>query len=87
MSKGDRSGAFGWLGIFGFVVSYDIWAILSGKQTLSSACWRASTDPMAKAVIFSVWAGVTYHLFVEGHVAEIAGAIAEGVEDARHQME
>lgn len=61
MTPGVRA----WAGILGFVMAYDTWAILRDADTLSSACWRLNDRPAGRLAVFSLWAALTYHLFVE----------------------
>ena len=53
----------GWLAIVGVVVAYDAWAILTERQTLSSAFWRTQESRYGVAVA-ALWGGLSWHLIM-----------------------
>ena len=58
-TEGDRA----WVGLLAYVVAYDLWAGLTGRETLSMSFDRALKDPLRGAATLALWAGVTIHLF------------------------
>lgn len=62
-SRPARSGSFGWLGLVGYVVLFDVLALGLGGQTLSSAFYQASTRIRRRVWLFCVWGYLTAHLF------------------------
>lgn len=58
-----RSGSLGWVGLVGYVVLFDVLAVVLGGQTLSSAFYQASTTVRRRVWLFGVWAYLTAHLF------------------------
>lgn len=62
-SKPATSGSWGWLGLVGYVVLFDVLAMVLGGQTLSSAFYQASTRARRRVLLFGVWSYLTAHLF------------------------
>lgn len=56
----------GWAGIAMLVIGYDAWALMTKKQTLSSAFWKTQETKIGRAVILLGWGGLTWHL-CQGH--------------------
>ena len=49
-ADGDRAiGGVGWVAVAGLVASWDIWAALTGKETLSGAYGRSLKTPTGRA--------------------------------------
>lgn len=63
VSARQRSGSFGWAGLVGYVVLFDVLAVVLGGQTLSSAFYQASTKVRRRVFLFGVWGYLTAHLF------------------------
>lgn len=59
MREGDKA----WVGLAAYVVAYDAWAMVTGRETLSSAFARAVAHPKARWVTIAAWATLTGHLF------------------------
>ena len=53
----------GWAAIVGVVVAYDVWAIVSERQTLSSAFWQTQ-DSKYGPVVAALWGGLSWHLIM-----------------------
>lgn len=62
-SRPSASGSWGWLGLVGYVVLFDVLAVVLGGQTLSSAFYQASTRVRRRLFLFGVWGYLTAHLF------------------------
>lgn len=58
-----RKAGPGWFLLAGYVAAYDLWAIRTNRETLSSAFLRAVQHPINKWPTIFVWAGLTAHLF------------------------
>lgn len=56
-------GTYAWLGLSAYVVAYDLWAIRTGHQTLSSAFYEAVKHPQRRWLVVASWAYLTAHLF------------------------
>ncbi len=59
MTEGDRA----WTGLAAYVVAYDLWALLHGRETLSSSYYRATQHPVRKWPTVVVWLTLTLHLY------------------------
>ena len=59
MTSGDKA----WLGLAGYVLAYDLFAALTGRETLSSAYWRAVQNPWRRWPTIVFWGYLTVHLF------------------------
>lgn len=59
LSEGDRA----WLGLLGYVVAYDMWALRTGRETLSASYYNALTSSMRRYPTVVVWVYLTAHLF------------------------
>lgn len=53
----------GWLATAATVAVYDLWAVLSGRATMSAAFWHWLDHPRGRVVCVIVWSGLTAHLF------------------------
>ena len=58
-----NSGTKAWLGLVGYVLAYDLYAIRSGRQTLSAAFYEALRHPQRRWLVIAAWAYLTGHLF------------------------
>lgn len=58
-------GVTAWMVIFGGAATFDTWAILTDRESMSSAVWRIGKNPVGRVLMFGLWAGLTYHLFAE----------------------
>ena len=58
-----RPGTKAWIGLTGYVAAYDLWAAVTGNETLSSAFYRAFRHPVRKFPVLAMWAYMTAHLF------------------------
>jgi hypothetical protein len=52
-----------WIGLLAYVVAYDAYALLTGKETLSSAYYRALAHPRRRWPTIATWVLLTSHLF------------------------
>lgn len=57
------SGAWGWLGLAGFVFAYDTIVLAHGQETLTSAFGRAMQHPVRRWPVVALWGVTTLHLF------------------------
>jgi hypothetical protein len=57
------SGPVAWLGLTGYVVLYDVFALKSSRETLSSAFFRGLQHPIKRWPVALRWAILTGHLF------------------------
>lgn len=67
MKHRPHCGVFGWAVVTATVVIYDVWAISTDNETLSSAFWRAKQHRLGKVVVGGVWLGLTWHMLVGDH--------------------
>lgn len=58
-----KEGDAAWIGLLAYVVAYDTYAMLTDRETLSSAYYRALAHPRRRWMTIAVWAGLTGHLF------------------------
>ena len=58
-----RPGNKAWIGLVAYIAGYDLWAAVSGNETLSSAFYRASQNPVKRTLLAALWAYLTAHLF------------------------
>lgn len=63
MNELNHQGSLAWVGLSSYVVLYDIWAMFSGKETLSSAFERAIQAPKKRWLVTASWLLTTKHLF------------------------
>lgn len=66
----DQLGTRAWVGLATYVVTYDIWAMKRGSETLSGAFWRALDHPHKRWVVGGAWFVVTKHLILPRFLAE-----------------
>ena len=59
----DQHGVLAWLALTAYVTTYDVWAARTGRETLSSAFYRAVKHPRGRWPVLAVWAYLTAHLF------------------------
>lgn len=52
----------GWLGIAFLVIGYDAWALITKKQTLSSAFWHTQRTSAGRLLVGLGWGSLTWHL-------------------------
>lgn len=60
-----------WLILAAYVAAYDVYAIYRGRETLSSAFWRALTHPKAKFATALVATGLYKHLMFPEFLPEL----------------
>lgn len=53
----------GWAGIAALVIGYDTWALLTGKETLSSCYDRLSRTRRGRLLVNGGWTALTWHLW------------------------
>lgn len=58
----SKSGTYGWVALAGLVVSYDMWAMLTEHETMTSAFGRALEHPLARWPVLAAWGITTLHL-------------------------
>lgn len=61
--SGPTEGDVAWAGLTLYVVAYDAWAMLHGRETLSSSFFRAVQHPIRRWPTVLLWVIVTLHLF------------------------
>lgn len=59
MTEGDTA----WAGLLLYVVAYDAWAMLQGRETLSASYYRALQHPIRRWPTLLLWLVLTLHLF------------------------
>ncbi len=59
---GITAGAKAWVGLAVYVLAYDAFAILTGRDTMSSAFANALRDPKKRFVPLLAWWTTTAHL-------------------------
>jgi hypothetical protein len=60
LTPGDKA----WFIMSGGIVSYDVWAIATGRQTMTEACRTALHHPKHKWYVIAAWGLTTKHLFL-----------------------
>jgi hypothetical protein len=60
-----------WLAIAGFVAAYDIYAIKTKNETLSSGFWRALRNPRSRWPAVIVCTGLYKHLMFPNFMKEL----------------
>ena len=63
ISMKTDSGAAGWAATAAVIVGYDLWAILTKRQTMSAWFGRQLKHPCRRSVLAAIWALLTWHLF------------------------
>lgn len=58
-------GDLAWAGLAGYVVAYDVWAIRTGNETLSSSYFRALQHPIRR------WPTVLFAIFIILHLYKV----------------
>lgn len=58
-----RKGNVGWAGLVAFVLGYDTWAIVAGRESMTAAFGRAIQHPFHRWPVSVAWAITTLHLF------------------------
>lgn len=58
----SQTSTLGWLGLAGYVLAYDVWAIANNRETLSSGFWRALSCPRKRWLVIGAWGLITKHL-------------------------
>ena len=61
-----NTGALGWAITTAAVVGYDLWAILTERQTMSAWFGRQLANPCRRGVLAVIWILLTWHLFGGG---------------------
>ena len=51
-----------WIGLAAYVVAVDLHAAATGRETLSSAWWRAVQHPRRRWPVVAVWTYLSLHL-------------------------
>ena len=59
ITEGDKA----WIGLAGYVVAYDAWAMITGRETLTSSFYRALDSPIRRWPTVMAWGYLTGHLF------------------------
>lgn len=57
----------GWVILAAWITAYDLYAIRSGRQTLSAAFYEAVKHPQRRWLVVASWAYLTAHLFHLGN--------------------
>lgn len=70
ISSGDAA----WIALAVYVMGYDLYAWLTGRDTLSQSFDRALQHPLRGSATLCVWAGLTVHLFDKAFRREINNA-------------
>lgn len=60
-----------WLFLAAYVAAYDVYAIYRGRETLSSAFWRALTHPKVKFPTALIATGLYKHLMFPDFLPEL----------------
>lgn len=58
-----KSGTKAWMGLATYVAAWDIWAVHSGRETLSMAFYKGLAHPVKRWRVVLLWTYVTAHLF------------------------
>ena len=61
--NGLPAGTKAWIGLNTYVLGYDFYGMLTGKELLTEACYRACEDPAKRWIVTMMWAITTKHLF------------------------
>lgn len=56
---GDKA----WFGLVAYIITYDIWAAVTKKETLSTSFYNSLKHPIRKWPVILVWSYITAHLF------------------------
>lgn len=56
-------GGLAWVGLVLYIVCYDCWAASQGRETLSTAFYRALRHPVRRWPVIVAWSYITGHLF------------------------
>lgn len=68
-------GLWGWLAVFGVVAAFDVWAIETGRATLSRTLGYYLHRPVTGPILAGGWAGLAYHLLVEERLTALDQAL------------
>jgi len=58
-----KEGDVAWIGLLAYVVAYDVYAMATGHETLTSSYYRALSDPRRRWVTITAWGYLTGHLY------------------------
>ena len=59
----SRLGTYLWAGLAGYVITTDVYAAASGRETLTSAFAKGIHHPLHRPWVVVLWAYITIHLF------------------------
>ena len=57
-----KSGTKAWAGLMGYVVLWDLFAVRTGRETLSTAFYNGLSHPVKRWRVVLLWTYVTAHL-------------------------
>jgi hypothetical protein len=58
-----KSGTWAWAGLAVYVVLWDLYAVRTGRETLSSAFYKGLHHPVKRWRVVLLWTYITAHLF------------------------
>lgn len=58
-----KSGTWAWAGLAAYVVLWDLYAVRTGRETLSTAFYKGLTHPVKRWRVVLLWTYITAHLF------------------------
>tara|TARA_B100001996_G_C18668441_1_gene595725 strand:+ start:1598 stop:1846 length:249 start_codon:yes stop_codon:yes gene_type:complete len=61
----DDEGWAGWFGMTAWIFLWDIWALRTNHQTMTSAFKKLTQNPYGRIVLTAIWGALTLHLFTE----------------------
>lgn len=75
-----------WIGLAGYVLVTDMFALLTGRETLTDALRRAHKHPVRRWPVVLAWAATTKHLFWGDHMkwADPYGLMAVAAHGIQH---
>lgn len=47
-------------------LTYEVFALLTGRQTMSAAVWKLQEHPLGRPLLAGLWIWLTAHLFRRG---------------------
>lgn len=70
-------GLYGWAATFGVVVAFDVWAMKTGRPTMSRTLGYYLHRPITGPILAGAWAGLCYHLLIEERLEAIDSVLVQ----------
>lgn len=61
----EDEGWAGWFGMTAWIFLWDIWALRTNHQTMTSAFKKLTQNPYGRILLTAIWGALTLHLFTE----------------------